>query len=121
MEVPLQKRSTLCCGGAAPVPVKVSAAEFEELLVNELIAEALPDICGENVSVNGTLRPAAIGYGNSRAGTLRTHLSLADPDGYTAKVDGRRRDGQLALCRPRAGQGYRGKNIIVILHAEGVC
>jgi hypothetical protein len=58
--LPFQERSTLCCGGAAPVPVKVSAAEFEALLVNEPIAEALPDICGVNVSVNGTLCPAAI-------------------------------------------------------------
>ena len=60
MEVPVQERSTLCCGGAAPVPVKVSAAEFEALLVNEPIAEVLPDICGVNVSENGTLCPAAI-------------------------------------------------------------
>jgi len=65
VEVPVQERSTLCCGGAAPVPVKVSAAEFEALLINELIAEALPDICGVNVSVNGTLCPAAIVSGKA--------------------------------------------------------
>jgi len=60
VEVSFQERSTLCCGGAAPVPVKVSAAEFDALLVNEPIAEALPDVCGVNVSVNGTLCPAAM-------------------------------------------------------------
>jgi hypothetical protein len=60
VEVSFQERSTLCCGGAAPVPVKVSAAEFELLLVNEPIAEALPDVCGVKVSVNGTLCPAAM-------------------------------------------------------------
>jgi len=58
--VPFQERSTLCCGGAAPVPARVSAAEFEALLVNELTAEALPDVCGVNVRVNGMLCPAAI-------------------------------------------------------------
>jgi len=60
VDVPFQERSTLCCGGAAPVPVKVWAGEFEALLVNEPIAEALPDVCGVNVRVNGTLCPAAI-------------------------------------------------------------
>jgi len=60
VDVSFQERSTLCCGGAAPVPVKVSAAEFEALLVNEPIAEVLPDVCGVNVKVNGTLCPAAI-------------------------------------------------------------
>jgi len=60
VEVSFQERFTLCCGGAAPVPVKVSAAEFEALLVKEPIAEALPDVCGVNISVNGTLCPAAI-------------------------------------------------------------
>ena len=65
MEVSLQERFTLCCGGAAPVPVKVSTAEFEALLVNELIPETLPDICGVKVSVNGTLCPDAIVSGKA--------------------------------------------------------
>jgi hypothetical protein len=60
VEVSLQERSTLCCGGAAPVPVRLSAVAFEALLVNEPVAEALPDVCGVNVSANGTLCPAAI-------------------------------------------------------------
>jgi hypothetical protein len=55
-----QLRSTVCCGGAAPVPVKLSEAAFEALLVNELVAEALPDACGVKVSVNGTLCSGAI-------------------------------------------------------------
>lgn len=42
------------------MPVKLSAATFEALLVNEPVVEALPDVCGVKVSVNGTLCPAAI-------------------------------------------------------------
>jgi hypothetical protein len=60
VEVSFQERFTLCCGGAAPFPVKVSTAEFEALLVNAPIAEALPDVCGMKVTVNGTLCPAAM-------------------------------------------------------------
>ena len=87
MEAPVQERSTLCCSGAAPVPVKVSATEFEALLVNELIAEALPDICGVNVSVNGTLCPAAIASGkviplseNSALVTMAEDTLTLDPE-----------------------------------------
>ena len=64
VETSFQERSTLCCGGAVPVPVKFSDTAFDALLVNELVAEAFPDICGVKVSVNGTLCPAAIVSGN---------------------------------------------------------
>jgi len=50
----------MCCGGAVPAPVKLSEAVFEALLVNELVAETLPDAFGVNVSVKGTLCPAAM-------------------------------------------------------------
>ena len=57
----------LCCGGAAPLPVKVAAAEFDALLVNELIAEVLPDICGVNARVNDAVCPATIVSGKTAA------------------------------------------------------
>jgi hypothetical protein len=86
VEVSFQERFTLCCGGAAPVPVKVSTAEFEALLVNEPIAEALPDVCGVNISVNGTLCPAAIVSGkviplseNSELVTVAADTLTLDP------------------------------------------
>jgi hypothetical protein len=86
VDVPFQERSTLCCGGAAPVPVKVWAGEFEALLVNEPIAEALPDVCGVNVRVNGTLCPAAIVSGkviplseNSALVTVAADTLTPDP------------------------------------------
>ena len=83
MEVSFQERSTLCCGGAAPLPVKVSAAEFEALLVNEPVAEALPDTCGANVSVNGTLCPAAIVSGKVIPLSENSALLTAAEDSVT--------------------------------------
>jgi hypothetical protein len=86
VEVPFQERSTLCCSAAAPLPVKVAAAEFDALLVNELIAEVLPDICGVNARVNDTLCPAAIVSGkeiplseNSALVTVAADTLTLDP------------------------------------------
>jgi len=45
----------------APVPVTVSVTvELDALLANEMFAEAVPLICGVNLTVNGTLWPAAM-------------------------------------------------------------
>ena len=53
----------MCC--AAPVPLTDSARdESEALLENKILADALPLACGANVSVKGTLCPAAIVRGN---------------------------------------------------------
>ena len=53
----------MCC--TAPVPLTDSARdESEALLENKILADALPLACGANVSVKGTLCPAAIVRGN---------------------------------------------------------
>jgi hypothetical protein len=53
----------VCC--TAPVPVADSARdESEALLENKILADVLPLTCGANVSVKGTLCPAAIVTGN---------------------------------------------------------
>lgn len=63
LELAFHDRSTVCCN-VAPDPLAVSDAEPEELLKNEIFAEALPVLVGEKVTVNGTLCPAAIVTGN---------------------------------------------------------
>jgi hypothetical protein len=50
-----QERSTVCWR-VAPIPLAVSAVgELEALLENEILAERVPDTCGANTTVNGTL------------------------------------------------------------------
>ena len=61
------------------MPVKLSAATFEALLVNEPVAEALLDVCGVKVSVNGTLCPAVIVSGKEMPVSENSALlTLAD-------------------------------------------
>src|SRR5579864_477647 len=56
-------RLTLCCG-ITPDPVTTSTeGELAALLAKVTFAEALPEVCGANVRVNGTLLPAAIVIG----------------------------------------------------------
>jgi len=51
-----QDRSTLCWMADAPVPVTASVIdEIEALLANETFADAVPLVCGENVTEKGTL------------------------------------------------------------------
>jgi len=53
----------VCC--TAPVPLADSARdESEALLENKMLVDVLPLIRGANVSVKGTLCPAAIVRGN---------------------------------------------------------
>lgn len=56
-----QDRSTLCCMVDVAVPVTTSVVDgIEALLAKEMFAEAVPLVCGANVTVKGTLCPAAM-------------------------------------------------------------
>ena len=71
---------TLCCGGAAPVPVKdAETGELEVLLANDTLAEAVPLACGANVIVTGALWPAARVMGNEPPLSLNSEV-LAVPE-----------------------------------------
>ena len=49
----LQFKPTLCCGAAAPVPVRGSTSGDPDALVeNETVADVLPVDCGVNFRVN---------------------------------------------------------------------
>ena len=51
--------------GTAPVPLKAcTVGEFEALLAKLALAEAPPEACGANVTVNDALLPAEIVTGN---------------------------------------------------------
>ena len=79
-------RSTVCCVGAVPVPVRLSEGEFEALLVKEPFAEALPAAWGEKVSVNGTLCPAAIVSGKVIPLSENSELLMLTDDMATLAV-----------------------------------
>ncbi len=71
---------TLCCGGAAPVPVKdAETGELEALLTNDTLAEAVPLACGANVIVTGALWSAARVMGNETPLSLNSEV-LAVPE-----------------------------------------
>jgi hypothetical protein len=55
-----QVRFTLCCGGAVPVPVKLSTGVLTALLTNDSLSEAVPLAWGVKVTVTCALCPAAI-------------------------------------------------------------
>lgn len=74
------ERSTLCCGGAVPLPVKDSlVGEFEALLAKEMFAEAVPLDCGVNVTVTDVVCPAVIVNGNDTPLSLNSD-ELAEAD-----------------------------------------
>src|SRR6476620_4274042 len=54
----LHDNSTMCCV-VAPEPVAISDAEVELLVKKLIVADVVPAAVGENVTVNGTLWPAA--------------------------------------------------------------
>ena len=61
--------------GTAPVPLADSARdESEALLENKMLADVLPLTCGANVSVKGTLCPAAIVRGYVRPVSANSEL-----------------------------------------------
>ncbi len=63
----LQERSTLCCGGGVPLPVRDSrAGELEASLVKDVLAVAVPLACGVKVTVTEALWPAAMVEGSER-------------------------------------------------------
>jgi len=70
-----QDRLTVWKAEANPLPVSDSmVGEFVALLTNEMLAAALPEACGEKVTVNGTDCPAASVAGKEIP--LRTNSEL---------------------------------------------
>jgi hypothetical protein len=71
----LQDRAALCCGGAFPAPVSDSVAgEFEALLANVTVAEAVPVDWGVKVSVKEAFWPAASVSGSVIPLTVNSEL-----------------------------------------------
>lgn len=68
-----QDRSTVCWV-VAPVPVMLSEARTDPLLRNEILPEAVPDIVGLNVTLKGTLCPAAMVTGNVMPLSVKAEL-----------------------------------------------
>ena len=66
-------RSTRC-GIVAPEPVAASDAEVELLAMKEMFAEAVPAAVGANVTVKGTLWPAARVTGKVSPATAKAEL-----------------------------------------------
>ncbi len=61
----IQERSTPCCGGGVPLPVRDwSAGEFEALLAKEALAEGVPLAWGAKITVYDAFCPAAMVNGN---------------------------------------------------------
>ena len=64
-ELAFQLKAALCCGGVVPEPLADCAMEpLEALLANVILAEAAPDVVGENVTENDRLYPVGIVTGN---------------------------------------------------------
>ena len=72
-------RSTLCWI-VAPEPVAVSDAEVELLAMKEMFVEAVPAAVGANVTVKGTLWPAARVTGNVSPPTVKAELLEPNDD-----------------------------------------
>src|SRR5581483_7540364 len=73
----VQVRSTLCCGGAVPVPETDSTVgEVVALLTNVIAPDALPELCGVNVTVKDAFCPALMVTGNEIP--LRTNSALLE-------------------------------------------
>jgi hypothetical protein len=56
--------ATWCFGAGVPEPLIDMLAEFDALLTNVSLAEAVPEACGENVIVKGTLVSGEMLAGN---------------------------------------------------------
>ena len=55
-----QESATLCCGAGVPEPPRDSTTgEFVALLAKATFADAVPDACGVNVTLNVALLPGA--------------------------------------------------------------
>ena len=79
--LPVQDRFTEWTGAGVPVPVRVSVVVglCALLAVNVNVAFATPATVGLNVTVNGTLWPAAIVVGNVKPLTTKTELFEVAP------------------------------------------
>jgi hypothetical protein len=68
-----QDRS-IVCWIVPPVPLAVSEAKVEPLLIKEILPEAAPVTVGAKVTVKGTLWPAAIVTGNGNPLKVNSEL-----------------------------------------------
>lgn len=68
-----QDRSTVCWI-VAPVPLMLSDARTDPLLRNEILPEAVPETVGLNVTVKGTLCPAAMVMGKVMPFSVKAEL-----------------------------------------------
>ena len=57
--------------------------EVDALLANAMLEEAVPLICGENLTVNGTLWPAAIVRGRVKPPRVNSELLEVPEDNVT--------------------------------------
>lgn len=68
-----QDKSTMCWI-VVPDPLAVSTAELELLATNEMVVDAVPVVVGANVTVKGTLCPAARFRGKESPAIVNTGL-----------------------------------------------
>jgi hypothetical protein len=78
--LPVHVRFTECTGAGVPVPVSASVVgEPVALLVTVNVALTAPAAVGVNVTVKGTLCPAAIVTGSDKPLTVKTELFALAP------------------------------------------
>ena len=76
----------MCWIGAAPIPVAASVTGvLEELVTNEIVADALPLLCGLNVIVKDADDPAGMVTGS--VGPVRANSALLDVAEFTVTLD----------------------------------
>lgn len=76
-------RLALCWAGAAPLPDNVCVGELEALLAKVMTPDAVPESCGANVTVKGTLCPAEIETGKLIPLMVNSLLLILADDTFT--------------------------------------
>jgi hypothetical protein len=80
-----QESCTWCC--ATPVPVNASTTEVvEALLLKEIVPEAVPLLCGVNVTFTCALCPAASAIGNETPFKLNSGLLVLADETVTLEL-----------------------------------
>lgn len=81
-----QERVTLWCGATAPLPITDSmAADFSALLTKARVAVAVPEDCGENVTVKGIECPARMFKGAEIPPTVNSKFVVVTEEIVTAE------------------------------------
>lgn len=83
-----QESATLCCGAGVPEPLTDSATgESVALLAKEMLADAVPDACGVNVTLKEAVLPGASVNGKVRPLTANSEpITPADDTVTGAEV-----------------------------------